>query len=254
MFKRATGIISIIFILNLFLALNCMAQERWEWPEHPINILALPSDITPTELRSAMHEFSQGLGVRCNYCHVGEEGQPFTKWDFAADDKPNKERAREMIRMIGDIDEHLAKIKPSGDKRVYMSCYTCHRGRPRPMTLEEEIRETYRKEGLEPAIMHLSKLKEEFYGKGMYNFESPEPLNSLGYSLLDSNDTSGAVRVFKLNAEKFPKAGEVWMGLADANVKSGNTVEAIEDYKKSLELNPRNRRAKEMLDKLGNDK
>jgi hypothetical protein len=59
-------------------------------------------------------------------------------YDFASDENPNKNRAREMMRMMGDINVHLKKIEPSGDQRVNIGCNTCHRGRPRPMTLEEE--------------------------------------------------------------------------------------------------------------------
>ncbi|MCB0284111.1 MAG: c-type cytochrome [Calditrichaeota bacterium] len=236
-------------LLFLFIG-SIQAQERWEWPEHPQNIKALPSNITAEQLRSAMHEFTEGLGVRCNYCHVGEEGKPFTEWDFAADDKENKKRAREMIRMLGDIDDHLAKIEPSGDKRVTVQCYTCHHGRPRPMTLNEEIREAYRKNGLEPAIAHLSDLKEKYYGKGVYNFESDQVLNEFGQSLLDSSKTDEALRVFNLNIEKFPKSSWAWSNLGQAYIKSGNNKEAQSALEKAIELDPRNRFAKRMLDNL----
>jgi len=242
---------NILFVFLVFLfSLPLYGQERWQWPEHPQNIKVLPSNLTADELRSAMHEFSEGLGVRCNYCHVGEEGKPFTEWDFASDEKPNKERAREMILMMYDIDEHLAKIQPSGDKRVYITCYTCHHGRSRPMTLEEEISEAYRKDGLEMAITHLSALKKEYYGKGVYNFESDQVLSEFGQSLLDSSKTDEALRVFKLNTEKFPQSSRAWSSLASAYMKTGSNDDAIKAFEKSIELDPRNRYAKQMLEKL----
>jgi tetratricopeptide (TPR) repeat protein len=155
-----------------------------------------------------------------------------------------------MIRMLYDIDDHLAKINPSGLQRVEVNCYTCHHGRPKPMTLEEEISESYRKEGLEPAIAHLSELKKEYYGKGVYNFESDEVLNQFGHSLLDSSKTDEALRVFKLNVEKFPESPRAWSSLGEAYVQSGNKPEAVKSYEKSLELNPRNQNARDMLEKL----
>jgi tetratricopeptide (TPR) repeat protein len=118
------------------------------------------------------------------------------------------------------------------------------------MTLDEEISDVYRKEGLEPAIRHLSELKKEFYGKGVYNFESDEVLNQFGHSLLDSSKTAEALRVFKLNVEKFPESSRAWSSLAEAYMQSGNKPEAVKSFEKSLELNPRNQNAKDMLDQL----
>ena len=242
-------ILAVIGVILLF-SVPSLTQERWQWPEHPTNIKVLPAGLTAAQLRAAMHDFTSGLGVRCIHCHVGEEGKPFTDWDFASDKNPNKNRAREMIRMLYDIDDHLAKINPSGLQRVEVNCYTCHHGRPKPMTLEEEISESYRKEGLEPAIAHLSELKKEYYGKGVYNFESDEVLNQFGHSLLDSSKTDEALRVFKLNVEKFPESPRAWSSLGEAYVQSGNKPEAVKSYEKSLELNPRNQNARDMLEKL----
>jgi len=239
-----------VFIFILLYSVPCLAQSKWEWPDHPKNIKVLPTDVTAEQLRSSMHEFTSGLGVRCNYCHKGAEGKPFSEWDFASDEKPDKDRAREMMRMLHDIDDHLAKIKPSGDTKVNVTCYTCHRGRPRPMTLYGEISEVYRKEGLEPAMMHLSELKKEYYGKGVFNFESDQVLNEFGQSLLDSSKTDEALRVLKLNVEKFPQSSSAWSSLAAAYVQSGNKPEAIKSCEKSLELDPRNRNAKKILDDL----
>ena len=56
-----------------------------------------------------------------NECHKGEEGKPLSTYDFASDENPNKNRAREMLRMLNEIEVHLNKIEPSGDKRVNMS-------------------------------------------------------------------------------------------------------------------------------------
>ena len=66
-----------------------------------------------------MRGFSRALGVRCQYCHVGEEGQPLSEFDFASDDNPNKDRAREMLRMLGTVNDHLDKIERSGDQAVH---------------------------------------------------------------------------------------------------------------------------------------
>ncbi len=102
---------------------------RWEWPEKSKSLEVLPADTSADRLRAVMRGFTGALGVRCNYCHVGEEGKPLSTFDFASDANPNKDRAREMMRMLGAIDGHLQKIDPSGTERVGVRCQTCH-GQP----------------------------------------------------------------------------------------------------------------------------
>jgi len=73
-----------------------------------------------SELETTMAFISGSLGVKCNCCHVN----PFEK-----DDKPTKQTARRMIRMVFDLN----KGSFNGDKAV--SCYTCHRGKPQPVSV-----------------------------------------------------------------------------------------------------------------------
>jgi Flp pilus assembly protein TadD len=50
--------------------------------------------------------------------------------------------------------------------------------------------------------------------------------------------------------EAFPSSWNVYDGLGEAFMKNGNKELAIENYKKSLQLNPGNSNAEEMLKKL----
>ncbi len=240
------GIPSLIFILGF----STQAQDEWPWPEKPENLQILPKDWPGSRLRPVMTGFSRALGVRCSHCHVGEEGKPLNTYDFTSDENPNKNRAREMLRLLGSVNDHLDKIEPSGDKRVNMWCHTCHRGRPRPMMLGEELGETYRAKGLEAALAHYTELKENFYGKGAYNFEIERTFNTLGYEVLRNNDAEGAIRVFQLNVDKFPESANAWDSFAEAYMKAGNKAMAEKSYKKSLEFDPSNQNATDMLKKL----
>src|SRR5689334_8135272 len=235
--------------LIAFCSLRGRAQDTWTWPEKPKNLQVLPKDWPGTRLRPVMIGFTRALGVRCSYCHKGEEGKPLSTYDFASDENPNKNRAREMYRMLGDIDDHLKKIQPSGDKRVNMWCHTCHHGRPRPMTLDEELTEQYRTKGLKAALDDYAKLKKKFYGRAAYDF-GESSLNALGYNLLQNKDAAGAIQVFKLNTESFPDSSNVWDSLAEAYMKSGDSKNAQLNYEKALALDPANQNAKEMLKKL----
>ena len=237
----------VIFIASHF-SHPLMAQQ-WTWPENPENLQVLPADWPGSRLRPVMQGFTRALGVRCSHCHVGEEGRPLSTYDFASDDNPNKERAREMLRMLGSINDHLKNIEPSGDKAVNMWCHTCHRGRPRPMTLAEELGEIYRNEGVEAALVTYDEMKEKFYGKGAYNF-GEDGLNELGYEVLRNEEPVQAIQVFTLNAELFPESANAWDSLAEAYMEAGDNEKAIQFYEKSLELNPRNQNAVDMLKEL----
>ena len=242
---RVLGIVSLAF----FSILPSQAQDSWSWPENPRNIQVLPKDWPGKRLQPVMIGFTRALGVRCSYCHKGEEGKPLSTYDFASDENPNKDRAREMLRMLGDINDHLNKIQPSGDKRVNMWCHTCHHGRPRPMTLEEELAEQYRNKGLPAALDDYAELKKKFYGRSAYDFGEGS-LNAFGYTVLQNKDTAGAIQVFKLNATSFPESPNVWDSLGEAYMKSGDPKNAQSNYEKALTLDPNNRNAKEMLKKL----
>jgi len=242
MFIRILRIYGFVVPMVFITALPCEAQEQWSWPEKPQNLQVLPKDWPGSRLSAPMRGFTRALGVRCSYCHKGEEGKPLGTYDFASDENPNKDRAREMLRMLGSVNDHLDKIEPSGAKRVNMWCHTCHSGRPRPMTLAEELGETYQAKGLEAGLAHYAELKKNYYGKGAYNFGEAS-LNDMGYGLLGNSDTNTAI-------EQFPDSGNAWDSLAEAYMKSGDKKLAEKYYEKSLELNPQNQNAKDMLKKI----
>jgi tetratricopeptide (TPR) repeat protein len=245
MLQRLCGIV----LLTILFTLPSQTQESWSWPAKPSNLQVLPKDWPGSKLSPVMIGFTRALGVRCPYCHKGEEGKPLSSFDFASDENPNKNRAREMLRMLGSINDHLKTIQPSGDKRVNMWCDTCHRGRPRPMTLSEELGEKYRMKGLQPALEEYADLKKKYYERGAYDF-GEQGLNDFGYQVLENKDAVGAIQVFKLNAEQFPHSGNVWNSLAEAEVKAGDLKMAKKNYEKALKLDPGDENSKEMLKKL----
>ncbi|MBX7152235.1 FKBP-type peptidyl-prolyl cis-trans isomerase [bacterium] len=79
-----------------------------------------------------------------------------------------------------------------------------------------------------------------------YNFKESQ-LNTLGYQLLQSGRVFDAIEILKLNAEVFPSSSNVYDSLAEACVAMGDKTNAIKHYKKSVELNPNNTNAIEML-------
>jgi len=103
----------------------------------------------------AMHQIRAALGVNCEFCHEDP--------DRAADTKEAKETARQMMRMVTDINKNNFK----GQQEV--TCYTCHRGRAVPMTTVPlpavEKGEGPEPQGLPPADQILSKYVQALGGE-----------------------------------------------------------------------------------------
>jgi hypothetical protein len=85
----------------------------------------LLGDMPVSQFIPVMNYFAVSMGRRCNYCHVNNNGQ----WDYAADTKPEKNTAREMIKMVLGVNKETFK------GQVQVGCYTCHRGRNNPQSL-----------------------------------------------------------------------------------------------------------------------
>lgn len=77
--------------------------------------------------------------------------------------------------------------------------------------------------------------------------------NRLGYKLLGKREYVNAINVFKINAALYPESENVYDSLADAYLRSGDSLNAYINYTKALEFNTRNSRAKKYV-KAYNDK
>jgi tetratricopeptide (TPR) repeat protein len=75
-------------------------------------------------------------------------------------------------------------------------------------------------------------------------------LIGLGYNLLHAEKISDAIAIFKLSVEVYPQSYNTWDSLAEAYMDHGDKDLAIQNYKKSLELNPKNTNAAEELKQL----
>jgi len=77
------------------------------------------------DIPATMQSFVQALGLldkgTCSYCHVE---------DRSADAKAQKVTARRMVIMMRAINGTFA------DGKQHVTCYTCHRGSPTPLTTE----------------------------------------------------------------------------------------------------------------------
>ena len=105
-------------------------------PDKPVeqvrkNILVLQG-LPDSQLFPLMNVIGDSLGVHCDFCHVTQGPDPATgrdRWSYERDDKPAKGRAREMIKMVLDLN----KTSFGGSQAV--TCYSCHRGTTRVQTV-----------------------------------------------------------------------------------------------------------------------
>jgi hypothetical protein len=98
------------------------------------NLQVLPKDISKDSLDHVMHNIANSLGVKCMFCHV-HTGEDFKQgWDFANDDKPEKNTARYMMKMTAGINATYFNFDNSSqpDTIRVVNCVTCHRGIPHP--------------------------------------------------------------------------------------------------------------------------
>jgi len=80
--------------------------------------------------------------------------------------------------------------------------------------------------------------------------EDEANINGFAYRLLFSGSVSDAVQVFERNVKQYPQSSNVYDSLGEAYMKAGEKEKAIQNYEKSLELDPKNDNARERLKKL----
>jgi CubicO group peptidase (beta-lactamase class C family) len=79
---------------------------------------------------------------------------------------------------------------------------------------------------------------------------SESAINSTGYQLLSAKKMPDSIRVFQLNVELHPDSWNVYDSLGEAYMDNGDKEMAIQNYKKSVDLNPKNTNGAETLKKL----
>lgn len=192
-----------------------LAREEFE------NLKVLPKDIPPGELRALMGTYTRALGVRCVFCHVGEEGKPLRHEDFPKDDKVQKRIAREMMKMTQAInDSYLTKLEDRGKPEVAVKCVTCHRGAAKPRMLQDVLQTAYDTGGLDSTVARYHALRDRYYGRFTYDF-SDVPLADAAGQIRQAGHPEDALRLQSLNVEMNPTSGfakrqHAGMGIAQA--------------------------------------
>ncbi|MEE9571873.1 MAG: serine hydrolase, partial [Candidatus Neomarinimicrobiota bacterium] len=115
------------------------------------------------------------------------------------------------------------------------------------ISIAETLGETILNSDVESAIEQYHELKSN--KENEYNFVESQ-LNILGYQLLGMDRVKDAIEIFKLNIEEYPEAFNPYDSLGEAYMIDGQNDLAIKNYAKSLEINPKNTGAINMLGKI----
>lgn len=118
---------------------------------------------------------------------------------------------------------------------------------PPKKSIAEALFATFKREGIASTLRQYRDSKRERFGS--YNFAVDE-LNTLGYQLIRMQMVREAIEIFKLNTEAYPQSANAYDSLGEAYMISGDKERAIVNYQRSVELNPRNTNALEMLRRL----
>jgi hypothetical protein len=225
------------------------ATAHGQIPEEFTNLQVLPKDIESRQLVSIMKGFTSALGVRCNYCHVGE-ARTLEGMDFATDENEHKGIARDMMKMVSQIrgDVEAALDEPAADV-VQVQCVTCHRGVTKPRLTQDVLERAYDEGGIDAAVSKYEELRQDYYGTHSYDF-SERMLEDVAQDWMRAEHLDDAQTILELNAKHYPKSAFTYALLGQIHLQKDEKDAAIEAWKKSLQLDPSNERLQRMLERL----
>ena len=242
----------VLAALAALAAPRAVAQAPGKFPpDSLVNVKVIPKSTPVIQVIGMMRNFAGALGVRCQFCHVGQEGQPLSAFDFAKDEKRTKLTARQMMRMVEEINHRLDTL-PEHEKmtsHVEVTCQTCHRGVSRPMPLEQVIMETAQAAGTDSATRTYRALRDRYYGRAAYDFGEPT-LDVAAFRLARAGKFNEAFAILKLNEEQFPNSSNAATFRANINLLKGDTTAAIAAFREAVRRDSTNGEAQNRLRQL----
>ncbi|MCH9030719.1 MAG: c-type cytochrome [candidate division Zixibacteria bacterium] len=231
-------ILTVAIIFGAIITVSPLQKIAAQIPDSFTNLKTLPKDISKKELVDMMKGFTFALGVRCEYCHVGDPEKGLSGFDFPSDEKEHKRMARIMLQMVEAINkEHLAKLRDGEGAKMKVECVTCHHGLSEPKKLETVLAEAYADDGLDAARMKYDSIRAEYYGGHSYDF-GERTLLKFADELADDNQTAGAIEFININLEYYPESGLSYYTLGNLYEKLDKNSEALKNYEKALEFFP----------------
>jgi hypothetical protein len=239
----------LILVAGLVCVSGSAAAQAGKFPpDSLINVKVIPKNTPVMQVVGMMRNFTGALGVRCPFCHVGQEGQPLTTFDFAKDEKRTKLTARQMMRMVEEVNRRLDTLPEHAQmtSHVEVTCQTCHRGVSRPMPLEQLIMETAQASGTDSATRAYRALRERYYGRAAYDFGEPT-LDIAAFRLARAGKYTEAFAILKLNEDQFPTSSNLATFRGNINLLKGDTAAAIASFREAVRRDSTNGEAQGRL-------
>lgn len=219
-------------------------------PDSLVNTKVIPHNTAVLQVVGAMRNITGALGVRCPYCHVGEEGKGLETFDFPSDKKRTKLVARQMMRMVEEINHRLDTIPERPAQKVEVTCRTCHRGVSRPIPLAQLIQETTEGAGVDSATRTYRSLRERFLGRDAYDFGEGS-LNIAAFRLARANKADDGLAILALNEQLFPGSSDMYVFRGNILLMKGDTTAAGGAFREAVKRDSTNREAKGRLKDIG---
>ena len=220
-------------------------------PDSLINVKVIPKNTPPIQVVGMMRNFAGALGVRCQFCHVGQEGMPLAQFDFAKDEKRTKLVARQMMRMVEEINRRVDSLPGHHEQTIHVevTCATCHRGVSRPMPLEQLVQETAQTAGADSASRVYRALRERYFGRAAYDFGEPT-LNVAAFRLGRAGKFDEAFAILELNEEQFPASSNLATFRGNITLMKGDTAGAVAAFREAVRRDSTNGEAQNRLRQL----
>lgn len=268
--KLTFALFSICLIFNLIVEVSAQTKRR-RTPKRPVPVAAKPAAMTtPSGLtylitkKGTGRQPKQGETVVIHYTGTLTNG---VKFDSSRDRSGPLSFKLGVGQVIKGWDEGVAKLRV-GDQAILVIPPTIAYGNQgagdvippdstlifvvevvdvKAKSLVDILSGTLKQQGLEAMVAEFHRLKS---GSDPDVYVAESELNAFGYALLRRKQVNEAIEVLKLNVEAYPQSANVYDSLGEAYMLRGDKEQAIENYRKALEIDPTMESAKQMLKKL----
>lgn len=219
-------------------------------PDSLVNTKIIPHSTPVQQVIGTMRNFTSDLGVRCPFCHVGQEGTPLSQFDFPSDKKRTKLVARQMMAMVQEINRRLDTIPARPEFVVEVTCATCHRGVSRPAPLWQVMVDAVNAGGVDSATRAYRALRERYYGRGAYDF-GESSLNIAAFRLARANRAADGLSLLTFNEGLYPGSSGMAVFRGNIYLVRNDTAAAAAAFREAIRRDTANAEARGRLRAIG---
>jgi len=240
-----------LFVLAMLVSSAASAQSQHKFPpDSLINTKVFPKGTPVMDVVGTMRNFTGALGVRCTFCHVGSENQPLSEYDFASDDKRTKVVARQMMRMLAEINARLDTLPGRTQPAVTATCATCHHGVSRPVQLATLIQETAVAVSADSALSAYKVLRNKYYGRDAYDF-TESSLNIAAFRTARAGKVDEALKILQYNETLYPNSSGMSVFKGNILLMKNDTAGAEAAFREAIRRDSTNSEARGRLQAIG---